>query len=303
MPGICSLALEWIHSLSRVSRHACDSAGLLHRRIRQAILEAACLSIRSTARLIITINAVVRSKVGRLSVTAKLDPNEVTVSNGCGPGLSCFSGRGLYFGALAGASLAAIGCGWLFGLSLHSLLHHREAEPTDRTAFSTLVDRIIGVESKGDPNAKNKRSSATGLGQFLNETWLDLIRAYRPELARGRSEDEILELRLDATLSREITARFAERNAAILKRRGLPVTAATVYLAHFAGAAGAVAILSAPANADAALVMANADATGRIKRDKIVKSNPFLEHFTVADLKNWADRKMSQPGTHAANAK
>jgi hypothetical protein len=45
-------------------------------------------------------------------------------------------------------------------------------------------------------------------------------------------------------------------------------------------------------NADAALVMATADATGRTKREKIIKANPFLERFTVADLRNWADRKM-----------
>jgi hypothetical protein len=192
---------------------------------------------------------------------------------------------------------------------LHWLLHHREAEETDTPALDTVVGQIIGIESNGNSNAKNKRSSATGLGQFLNETWLDMIRAHRPELVRGRSDAEILELRRDANLSREITARFAERNAAILKRRGLPVTAATVYLAHFAGSAGAVAILLAPENADAALVMANADATGRTKRDKIIKANPFLEHFTVADLKNWVDRKMSEldayKGTEvlAANAK
>jgi hypothetical protein len=59
------------------------------------------------------------------------------------------------------------------------------------------------------------------------------------------------------------------------------------------------AILSALDNADAALVMANADVTGRTKRDKIVKANPFLERFTVADLKSWADRKMRLPGFHA----
>ena len=44
--------------------------------------------------------------------------------------------------------------------------------------------------------------------------------------------------------------------------------------------------------ADAASVMASADATGRTKREKLVKANPFLERFTVADLKTWADRKM-----------
>jgi hypothetical protein len=61
------------------------------------------------------------------------------------------------------------------------------------------------------------------------------------------------------------------------------------------GGAGAVAILSALDDADAAFVMANADATGRTNREKIVKANPFLERFTVADLKTWADRKMRNP--------
>jgi hypothetical protein len=55
------------------------------------------------------------------------------------------------------------------------------------------------------------------------------------------------------------------------------VTPGTLYLAHFAGGAGAVAILSAMENADAALVMATADAMGRTKREKIIKANPFLD--------------------------
>jgi soluble lytic murein transglycosylase-like protein len=52
-------------------------------------------------------------------------------------------------------------------------------------AMDAVVDRIIGVESDGDPNAKNKRSSATGLAQFLSETWLDMIRVHRPDLTKG----------------------------------------------------------------------------------------------------------------------
>jgi hypothetical protein len=88
----------------------------------------------------------------------------------------------------------------------------------------------------------------------------------------------------------------------MLMRRGLPVTAGTLYLAHFAGGAGAVAILSAPENADAALVMASADATGRMTRAKIIKANPFLEKFTVADLKLWATRKMRDPGRSLTEA-
>ena len=83
----------------------------------------------------------------------------------------------------------------------------------------------------------------------------------------------------------------------MLRKRSLPVTPGTLYLAHFAGGAGAVAILSSLEEADAASVMAGADATGRTKREKIVKANSFLERFTVADLRNWADRKMRLPGS------
>jgi hypothetical protein len=217
------------------------------------------------------------------------------------------SGRELRLVIVMGALLVALGLGWFGGSNLYRYFDRRD-ELTGRAAINAVVERIIGVESNGEPNTKNSRSSAKGLGQFLNETWLDLIRTYRPDLIRGRSENETLELRREAKLAREITTRFVERNAGMLRQRGLPVTAGTVYLAHFAGGAGAVAILSAPENADAALVMASADATGRTKREQIIKANPFLEHFTVADLKIWADRKMRGPGLHltevfAADAK
>jgi len=198
---------------------------------------------------------------------------------------------------IIGMSLSAISLVWLGGYDAYWPPDSQQEAPIAGPAIDTVVDRIIGVESDGDPTAKNKRSSATGLGQFLDETWLDMIRAHRPDLAKGRSQAEVLELRRDPKIAREITARFTERNAGMLRKRGLPVTPGTLYLAHFAGGAGAVAILSAMENADAALVMATADATGRTKREKIVKANPFLERFTVADLRNWADRKMQAPGS------
>jgi hypothetical protein len=193
-------------------------------------------------------------------------------------------------------SLTAFTLAWLGASTSYLPPDSQREEPSAVSAVDAVVERIIDVESGGDPNAKNKRSSATGLGQFLDETWLDMIRAHRPDLAKGRSQNEILELRRDAKVAREITARFTERNAGMLRKRGLPVTPGTLYLAHFAGGAGAVAILSAMENADAALIMATADATGRTKREKLVKANPFLERFTVADLRNWADRKMRAPG-------
>jgi hypothetical protein len=207
------------------------------------------------------------------------------------------SGWGLRPLIIIGMLLAAFGLGWFGASNSYRLPDLRRDDPTGVVVIDAVVERIIGVESNGDPNTKNKRSSATGLGQFLNETWLDLIRTHRADLAKGRSENETLELRRDAKVAREITARFTEQNAGMLRKRGLPVTPGTLYLAHFAGGAGAVAILSALENADAAFVMASADTTGRTKRDKIIKANPFLERFTVADLKSWADRKMRVPGS------
>ena len=175
------------------------------------------------------------------------------------------------------------------------------AAPRDE-AVRAIVERIILAESNGDSNAKNKRSSATGAAQFLEETWLRMVRLHRPDLAR-HSERDVLELRRDPDLAREITARFAERNAALLVRRGFAVTPGRLYLSHFAGGGGAVAILLAPDEADAATVMAAADASGRTTREKIVKANPFLERFTVAAIKRWADRRMCPraTGVHAAN--
>jgi hypothetical protein len=208
-------------------------------------------------------------------------------------------GQGLQLVIGVSALLIAIGLG-RFGKSLYQYFDRRD-ELTGQAAISAVVERIIATESNGDPDLKDSHSSAAGPSQFLDDTWLELIRQYRPDLTKGRSESETLELRREANLAHEITMRFVERNAAILKHRGLPVTAGAIYLAHFAGPAGAVAILSASENADAALVMASADTTGRTKRDQLIKANPFLEHYTVADLKVWADRKMRVPDPRQTN--
>ncbi len=110
--------------------------------------------------------------------------------------------------------------------------------------ISSLVQRIIVIESNGDLNAENKRSSATGAGQFLEGTWLEAIRKHRRDLTHGRSDKDILELRRDAELTREIIARVLEQYAAMLDKRGLAITPGSLYLTYFAGPAGAVALLT-----------------------------------------------------------
>ncbi|WP_456624126.1 lytic transglycosylase domain-containing protein [Bradyrhizobium sp. P5_C12] len=170
---------------------------------------------------------------------------------------------------------------------------HLNGKSIDRTAAKALVERIIIAESNGDPNARNKRSSATGTAQFLDDTWLEAVRRHRRDLIQGRTDKQVLDLRRDAELAREIAARLVEEYAAMLNKRSLPITPGSLYLAHFAGPAGAVALLAGAESADAASLMAAADATGRTTREKLVNANPFLKAMTVGDIKSWAERKMA----------
>lgn len=224
---------------------------------------------------------------------ARAPKREVLAADHCRTPHPVRGGNRLRSFIVAAALLLTLGLGGWCASAIVQYFGNDELSGT--AAINAVVDRIIGAESDSRFNATNKTSSATGIGQFIGETWLEMIRMHRPDLAQVRTKAETLDLRREPTIAREITTRLAERNATLLKKRGLPITASTVYLAHFAGGAGAVAILLAGEDSDAALVMANADATGRIKRDQIIKANPFLQHFSVADLKRWADRKMHGP--------
>lgn len=148
-----------------------------------------------------------------------------------------------------------------------------------------LVDQIIGVESGGNPYAKNPRSSAMGAGQFIASTWLDMLKRHRPDLTTGKTDDEILALRADPDLSRAMTEAYASENAKKLESSGIPVTAGTSYLAHFAGPQGAVSVLSADPSIPVAQVLG----------EKVVRANPFLANMTAGDLRAWADKKMGAP--------
>ena len=157
---------------------------------------------------------------------------------------------------------------------------------------AVVVERIVRAESNGNSKAKNPRSSATGVGQIIDQTWVENIQRHRQDLAAGRTREDLLALRADPALSREIVARMVEKNARMLKKRGLSVTPGSLYLAHFAGSAGAVAVLTGADDRDAASLLAAADATGRSTREQLVKANPFLATLTVGELKSWANRKM-----------
>lgn len=158
-----------------------------------------------------------------------------------------------------------------------------------------LTDRIIGAESGGNATAKNPRSSATGAGQFIESTWLDMIGRHRPDLA-GLPRDQVLALRNDAGLSRQMTQAYADENAAGLRSAGLPVNDGTQYLAHFAGLGGARSALSADPSTPIADVLPAAS----------IRANPFLNGWTAGQLVDWSARKvgsaaptMTMPGEAA----
>lgn len=156
-----------------------------------------------------------------------------------------------------------------------------------------LIDSIVGAESGGNANATNPNSSATGTGQFLSSTWLDTLAKHRPDLTG--SPDELLALRNDPNLSKEMTAAYASDNQAILSKAGVPVTPGTTYLAHFAGPGGAVKVLQADPNAP----------VGDILGASVVKANPFLSGMTAQGLQAWAAKKMGvsapTPGARPAS--
>jgi hypothetical protein len=157
----------------------------------------------------------------------------------------------------------------------------------------SLADQIIGVESGGNPNARNPSSSASGLGQFIDSTWLNTIRAHRPDLANRYNTQELLSLKADPDLSRQMTEAYADDNAAYLRGKGLDTSPGSVYLAHFAGPEGAAALLSAGDQTPVANVMSPG----------AIKANPFLRNMSVGSLRQWASRKMGDsqaPVTTAA---
>ena len=146
------------------------------------------------------------------------------------------------------------------------------------------VKSIIGAESAGNPQAVNPNSTAAGLGQFIDDTWAQFIQEKHPEkLAAGQ---DIYSLKTDPNLSVEATDWYAKKNEAHLAEKGLPTDPGSIYLAHFAGPAGAEALLRSSPEASAADILGPA----------ATKANPFLANMRVADVQEWARRKVGGPG-------
>jgi hypothetical protein len=148
-----------------------------------------------------------------------------------------------------------------------------------------LTDQIISAESGGDPDAKNPNSSASGAGQFIDSTWLSTLKAHRPDLAQGQSDDALLALKSDPALSKQMVDAYGSDNTAALTKAGVSTSPGSVYLAHFAGPSGAIKVLQADPDTPAADILGPA----------AVAANPFLKTMTAGGLQGWAAKKVGTP--------
>jgi Transglycosylase SLT domain len=137
------------------------------------------------------------------------------------------------------------------------------AEPLQRAARATGVSfdylaRTAERESRFDPKAKAGTSSATGMFQFLDQTWLGMVKQEGARLGLGSEaqaiggeagrfsvsdpamRQKIMALREDPAVSAMMAGAFASRNGQQLEQSlGRKVSDGELYMAHFLGASGA----------------------------------------------------------------
>ncbi|WP_298720918.1 transglycosylase SLT domain-containing protein [uncultured Ferrovibrio sp.] len=153
----------------------------------------------------------------------------------------------------------------------------RQASQRTGVDFAYLVSQA-GQESGFKADAQAKTSSARGLFQFIESTWLEMVRDHgakyglaaqaqqidtgsdgRPRVMNASARREILALRDDPRIASAMAAEYARSNQQILSREvGVEVGKVDLYLGHFLGPAGASKFLTAlkenPAQNAAALL-------------------------------------------------
>ena len=118
-----------------------------------------------------------------------------------------------------------------------------DARPKAQESFTIddYMARMEFVESSGRPTAKNKKSTATGLHQFTNTTWLE-------EVAR-QGKKYTLKDRTDPEKSRDIASGVSQRYYELSKKTlGREPNNVEVYMLHKFGPTGGQRVLSADEN-------------------------------------------------------
>lgn len=134
---------------------------------------------------------------------------------------------------------------------------------------ATYLTATAQRESDFDPDARAGTSSAAGLYQFIESTWLSTLSRHAESLgiedAASLSRDEALALRFDPALSALLAGALTADNAeALTARLGRQPNDGELYAAHVLGAGGAADLIRAaridPAQSAAELFPAAASA-------------------------------------------
>lgn len=157
----------------------------------------------------------------------------------------------------------------------------------------------------------NPTSTAVGIGQFTNGTWLDLVKDPTVSAGmgidtKGKTDEQLLALRSDPDLSIKAMAAYAKKNQSIMERTlGRPVSDAELHMAHFMGAGGAITFLNgyknSPDQSAAKLMPAAAAANHPVfydgDKEKTVEQvyNDITNQFSLAPSQiTFADNEMRQ---------
>lgn len=175
--------------------------------------------------------------------------------------------------------------------------------------FSYLYNQAR-VESGLNPNARAGHSSATGLFQFLDQTWLAMVDKHGAAnglgwaanaVERGRNgryfvsdpatRQQVMDLRRQPEAASAMAAAYASDNQAHLENRlGRPLQSVDLYMAHFLGAGGASRFLRAH---DAS---PNATAAAAFPREARANHNIFYKRDgsarTLAEVRNLMAAKL-----------
>ena len=136
------------------------------------------------------------------------------------------------------------------------------------------------IESDDRPYVQAASSSASGLYQFIRSTWIGEGGKWGPTL---RPAFGGLKPSAEEQLARAKT--FTAKNAAHLKRHGIPINKASLYAAHFFGPIVAAQVIGADVKARADLIAG----------DGATDANPsILKNKTVGQFLTWLHGKTGE---------
>lgn len=175
------------------------------------------------------------------------------------------------------------------------------AQPVSFNEISPVfLERLAQIESSGNPDATPGTSSALGLHQFIESTWIETLRQHGAELGLERivsqlddpsKREAILALRRDPEISSRVAAAFTAANLNALERElGREPTAGELYAAHFMGLGGARRLVQA-AERGATNAAAIFPREARANRARFYRNGrPLSAQEVIEGLNNlWAD--------------